>query len=79
MSAAHAASPAFTALIWWVVPGIALLGAMAYVVWVSKFQGKYDNQTSRSVSKFQQFQDSFRVGTIVINPEMEKESKPKDR
>ena len=41
----------------------------AYVVWVSRFQDKFDNQTNRSVSKFQDFQESFREGKTVIAEE----------
>ena len=53
---------AFAALIWWVIPGAAVIGGIAYVVWVSKFQDKFDNETNRSVGKFQNFQKSFRDG-----------------
>lgn len=53
-------STAATALIWWVVPAVGLLGAIGYVVWVSKFQGKYLQETQRSVGQFQRFQDSLR-------------------
>jgi hypothetical protein len=53
-------SNAFSALIWWVVPAIGLLGALGYVTWVSKFQGKYQQETQRSVGQFQRFQDSLR-------------------
>ncbi len=52
-------NPAFAALIWWLVPIIGVTGAIIYVVWVSKFQDKFENQTNRSVGKFQAFQDSF--------------------
>ena len=51
---------AFAALIWWVIPIGAVLGAIIYVVWVSKFADKYANETNRSVTKFQSFQDTFR-------------------
>jgi hypothetical protein len=53
-------SVAFAALIWWVVPGLALIGAIAYVTWTSRFQKKFESQTHRSVDTFQKFQDSFR-------------------
>jgi len=53
-------SNAFSALIWWVVPAIGLIGALGYVTWVSKFQGKYQQETQRSVGQFQRFQDSLR-------------------
>jgi len=53
-------SNAFSALIWWVVPAIGLIGALGYVTWVSKFQGKFQQGTQRSVGQFQRFQDSLR-------------------
>jgi hypothetical protein len=53
-------SNAFSALIWWVVPAIGLIGALGYVTWVSKFEGKYQQETQRSVGQFQRFQDSLR-------------------
>lgn len=53
-------SPAATALIWWVVPIVAVVGALIYAVWVSKFKEKYDNDTLRSTASFKKFQDSFR-------------------
>ena len=53
-------SSAFTALIWWLIPLAGLLGALGYVLWVSKFQGKIEQETTRSVTSFQKFQDSFR-------------------
>ena len=37
-----------------------LIGALGYVTWVSKFQGKYQQETQRSVGQFQRFQDSLR-------------------
>jgi hypothetical protein len=55
------AANAFAALIWWVVPIGAVLGAVIYVVWVSKFADNYANETNRSVDKFQNFQESFRA------------------
>ena len=53
-------SSAFAALIWWVVPAVGLIGALSYVVWVTKFQGKFQQETQRSVGQFQRFQDSLR-------------------
>jgi hypothetical protein len=53
-------SNAFAALIWWLIPLAGLLGAIGYVLWVSKFQGKFEQETTRSVTSFQKFQDSFR-------------------
>jgi hypothetical protein len=53
-------SNAFAALIWWVVPAAGLVGALGYVLWVTKFQGKFQQETQRSVGQFQRFQDSLR-------------------
>ncbi|MEI6867387.1 MAG: hypothetical protein WCK62_02700 [Actinomycetes bacterium] len=66
MNLAATSSTAFSALIWWAVPIVAVLGALSYVLWVSRFQDKFDNQTNRSVSKFQDFQESFRDTKSVI-------------
>jgi hypothetical protein len=63
-----AGSSAFAALIWWVVPVSGLIGGISYVIWVAKFKGKFENETTRSVGQFQRFQDSFREGA----PEDEK-------
>ncbi|WP_190276934.1 hypothetical protein [Candidatus Nanopelagicus hibericus] len=53
-------STSAVALIWWVIPITAVLGATIYGVWVTKYKSKYDNQTNRSVNKFSKFQNSFR-------------------
>lgn len=53
-------SNAFLALIWWVVPAAGLIGALGYVLWVTKFESKFQTETKRSVNRFQRFQDSFR-------------------
>lgn len=53
-------SSAYSALIWWLVPLAAVLGALGYVLWVTKFQEKFQNETTRSVSQFQRFQNSFK-------------------
>lgn len=53
-------SSAFLALIWWVVPAMGLAGALLYVLWITKFQGKFQQETQRSVGQFQRFQDSLR-------------------
>lgn len=55
-----AASSAFTALIWWLVPLAGVLGAIGYVLWVSQFKRKYENGITRSVNQFERFQNSFR-------------------
>ncbi len=61
--AAATSSSAFAALIWWLVPFFAVLGAIIYVIWVAKFKDKFANETNRSVNKFQSFQHSFRDET----------------
>ena len=53
-------STPLSALFWWIIPLTALMGALLYVVWVTRFQDKYENQTERSVGKFKKFQDSFK-------------------
>ncbi|CAB5240361.1 unannotated protein [freshwater metagenome] len=63
-------STAFTALIWWLVPLAGLLGALGYVLWVTKLQGKFQSDMTRSVGNFQRFQETFRdpAGVRVIDP-----------
>lgn len=53
-------SSATSALIWWLIPLAALIGVLIYVLWVTKFQARFQNETTRSVSQFQRFQNSFR-------------------
>jgi type II secretory pathway component PulF len=55
-----AASSAFTALIWWLVPLAGVIGALGYVAWISQFKRKFEKGTSRSVNQFERFQNSFR-------------------
>ena len=62
-------SPAFSALIWWLIPLAAVLGALGYVLWVTKFQERFRNETTRSVSQFQRFQSSFREDSQDHNSE----------
>jgi hypothetical protein len=62
-----AGSSAFAALIWWVVPISALIGGIGYVVWVGKYKNKFETETSRSVGKFQRFQESFRESSADDN------------
>jgi hypothetical protein len=64
-------SNAFAALIWWVVPLTGLLGALGYVLWVTQFKSKFESETTRSVTQFQRFQDSFRDAEITIAGEDE--------
>lgn len=60
-SAILAGSSTFAALIWWVVPAGALIGGIGYVLWISKFKGRFESETTRSVGNFQRFQESFRT------------------
>ena len=53
-------STTFAALIWWVIPIGAVLCAIGYGVWISKYKSKFDNETNRSVSNFQKFQSTFK-------------------
>ena len=77
MTTSAIASTAFSALIWWVVPIVALFGAFTYVIWVSKFQDKFHNETNRSVTKFQSFQESFRDRRpVILLPQSEGEDNP---
>ena len=56
----HATSTAFAALIWWVVPLVLVSGAIGYVLWTAKFKDKFQNETNRSVDKFNRFQQTLR-------------------
>lgn len=58
-------SNAFLALIWWVIPAGALIGALGYVLWVTQFKDRYETQTSRSVDQFQRFQGAFKQAQVV--------------
>jgi hypothetical protein len=58
-------SNAFLALIWWVIPATALIGALVYVLWVTQFKDRYETQTSRSVNQFQKFQGAFNQAQAV--------------
>ena len=58
--AAESASAPLSARIWWFIPLTAAVGAAGYVIWVTKFQKKYENKTERSVGRFQSFQKSFK-------------------
>ncbi|CAB4821913.1 unannotated protein [freshwater metagenome] len=53
-------SSSFVALIWWVIPAAGLIGALGYVVWVTKFKNRFESETSRSIGKFKEFQSTFR-------------------
>jgi hypothetical protein len=58
--ASDTASAPISALVWLVIPALALVGGLAYAYWVTKLKSKYDNQINRSVGRFRKFQDSFK-------------------
>jgi hypothetical protein len=60
LSTVLAASSAFKALIWWLVPLAGVLGALIYILWVAKLKGRFEKGTARSVNQFERFQNSFR-------------------
>jgi hypothetical protein len=64
--AAGTTSTPVSALIWWLIPLFALIGALAYVLWLAKFQSKFENETNRSVNNFRRFQDSLAVQQAPI-------------
>jgi CHASE2 domain-containing sensor protein len=83
-SAITVGSSAFAALIWWVVPVGALIGGIGYVIWISKFKGRFESETSRSVGNFQRFQESFRTetqlpGTQISEPQAPEIQSPEHR
>ncbi|MFM7873946.1 MAG: hypothetical protein ACKO8Y_04945 [Actinomycetota bacterium] len=49
-----------SALVWWIIPIVALAGGLAYAYWVTRLKSKYDRNTARSVGRFRKFQESFR-------------------
>jgi len=72
-------SVAFAALIWWVIPLVGVIGAIAYVVWISKFQDKYSNETNRSVGNFSKFQASFRAEQAHKNAQQSEKLKDDEK
>ena len=74
-----AGSSTFAALIWWVVPAGALIGGLGYVLWISKFKGRFESETTRSVGNFQRFQDSFRTETPIPESQKPEEQVPEHR
>jgi hypothetical protein len=57
---AHLTPQATAALLWWIIPIVAVSASIIYVIWVGKFQSKYENETHRATGKFSSFQKSFR-------------------
>jgi hypothetical protein len=78
-SAIAAGSSTFAALIWWVVPVGALIGGIGYVIWITKFKGRFESETSRSVGNFQRFQESFRNETPVSDTQDPENQSPEQR
>jgi hypothetical protein len=76
VSTLTASSSAFTALIWWLVPLAGVIGALVYILWVSKFKRKFEKGTSRSVNQFERFQNSFRDG--LEREKIERDSNQRD-
>lgn len=58
VTAAEESAP-LSALVWWLIPLAAFMGSIMYVIWVTKFQSRYQNETNRSVGRFQRFQESL--------------------
>jgi hypothetical protein len=78
VSTLTASSPAFTALIWWLVPLAGVIGALVYILWVSKFKRQFEKGTSRSVNQFERFQNSFRDGLEQEKIERDKNQRDND-
>jgi hypothetical protein len=72
-------SNAFLALIWWVIPAGALIGALGYVLWVTRFKDRYETKTSRSVDQFQRFQGAFSQAQVVTVDDGENANNGKER
>jgi hypothetical protein len=60
--AAESTNAPLSALVWWIIPIVALTGGLAYAYWVTRLKSKYENQTERSVGRFKKFQNSFLDG-----------------
>lgn len=65
----HLAGPAIAAIAWWIVPIVGVSAAIAYGVWLTKFKGKFESQTHRSVDRFQNFQRSFHPQKTEVDPD----------
>lgn len=72
--ASDTASAPVSALVWLIIPALALVGGLAYAYWVTKLKSKYDNQVNRSVGRFQKFQDSFNDSRNNSNPDTSQNS-----
>ena len=63
-----------SALVWWIIPILALTGGLAYAYWVTRLKSKYESNTARSVNRFRKFQDSFREESPIVAPERKNKS-----
>lgn len=62
--AAENTNAPLSALVWWIIPIVALTGGLGYAYWVTRLKSKYDNKTERSVGRFKKFQNSFHDDAI---------------
>ena len=67
--ASDSAGAPVSALVWLIIPALALVGGLAYAYWVTKLKSKYENQVDRSVGRFQKFQDSFKSTEKNTSPD----------
>lgn len=67
--AENTSSAPLPALVWWIIPIIALIGGLSYAFWVSRLKSKFDNRTDRSVDRFQKFQDTFKSSEPTEQPD----------
>lgn len=59
MAASSAGAPV-SALVWWIIPFLALIGGIGYAYWITKWKSRFENRTHRSVGNFRRFQESFK-------------------
>lgn len=67
--ASDSAGAPVSALVWLIIPALALVGGLAYAYWVTKLKSKFENQVDRSVGRFQKFQDSFKSTEKNTSPD----------
>jgi len=63
-----------SALVWWIIPFLALIGGIGYAYWITKWKSRYENRTHRSVGNFRRFQESFKAKNEISNRESSAES-----
>jgi len=59
MAASSEGAPV-SALVWWIIPFLALIGGIGYAYWITKWKSRYENRTHRSIGNFRRFQESFK-------------------